>query len=577
MMDQRPGQGGARASPTAATSAGRELQLGVAWALATCVAIATGTYLFRIEGGGATGLFTIAVTLTIGAVIVLVSRRVLFALVLVAALLAILHAASYVKQQSTGAVLHAYDVVSVLGSWPAIADLWRDHRYYGAGLLAAAMAAVVIGWAAYRIDATRAPRGLAAGAAAILVSLAVVAAMARDERRHTELHFEDLYISFFFSSWSETIETLWRGRLIEAADRAPGPLFTVPVACELSSRPPHIILIHQESVVQPSHFPSLRYDGRLDALFRSFDGRLNRLRVETFGGASWLTEFSVFTGLSTFSFGGMRQLVHVTMVGKVRDTLPQALTRCGYRNVVFYPMLRTFLGSDKFFAGVGLGEIFDAENQQVHQARERDRFYYSSALAEMERHFGASRRPLFTYIETMAAHGGYDFAYMPDLDVPGGGPGTHPEVHEYLRRLAMVHMDYGFLRAELSRRFPDQQFLIVHYGDHQPTATQTLLGFSEDAGIEEVMRSGNPAALITYYAVDGVNYRPPPLPSLEALDVPYLGTLILEAARLPLSDAHRERKRLMALCHGRYHGCAEQNEILKFHRRLIDSGLLDAR
>ena len=62
--------------------------------------------------------------------------------------------------------------------------------------------------------------------------------------------------------------------------------------------------------------------------------------METFGGASWLTEFSVLTGLSTYSFGGMRQFVQQIMAGKVKDSLPHALARCGYRNVVFYPMLR---------------------------------------------------------------------------------------------------------------------------------------------------------------------------------------------------------------------------------------------
>ena len=102
-------------------------------------------------------------------------------------------------------------------------------------------------------------------------------------------------------------------------------------------------------------------------------------------------------------------------------------------------------------------------------------------LAEMKRHVKSSRQPLFAFVETMATHGPYDFALMPEVDVPGGGPGTDPEMHEYLRRLAMARMDYGFLRAELYRLFPDQQFLIIHYGDHQPMATWTLLGLSNDS------------------------------------------------------------------------------------------------
>jgi phosphoglycerol transferase MdoB-like AlkP superfamily enzyme len=370
---------------------------------------------------------------------------------------------------------------------------------------------------------------------------------------------------------------LWRGHLIEAAAQAPGPRLTLPASCDPASKPPHIILIHEESVVPPSYFPSLSYDGGLDPFFHSHDGKLHKLRVETYGGASWLTEFSVLTGLPAFSLGNLRQFVQTIMAGKVRDTLPQALARCGYRNVAFHPMLRIYLSIGKFLEAVGVHQTFDAKDQGAKLANERDRFYYANALAEMERHFKTSNQPLFTFIETMATHGPYDYTYMPETDVPGGGPGTHPGIHEYLRRLAMARMDYAFLRSELSRRFPDQQFLLVHYGDHHPSITRILLGFGEEADFEQVMRSANDAALITYYAVDAVHYRPPPLPDLETVDVAYLGTIILAAARIPLSDVYRERKRLMMLCTGRYHGCSERNEILRFHRRLINSGIVDAR
>ena len=66
---------------------------------------------------------------------------------------------------------------------------------------------------------------------------------------------------------------------------------------------------------------------------------------------------------------------------------------------------------------------------------------------------------------------------------------------------------------------------------------------------------------------------PPPLPNVETLDVPYLPSVILVAAGLPLSDVARERLRLMMHCDGRYHGCSE---IPRFHRRLIDAHIVDA-
>jgi hypothetical protein len=73
-----------------------------------------------------------------------------------------------------------------------------------------------------------------------------------------------------------------------------------------------------------------------------------------------------------------------------------------------------------------------------------------------------------------------------------------------------------------------------------------------------------------------VNYIVPPLPAYETLDVSYLGSVILDLAGLPLSDVHRERLWLMSRCEGRYYTCSRRDEILRFHRRLIDSGVVAA-
>jgi hypothetical protein len=140
----------------------------------------------------------------------------------------------------------------------------------------------------------------------------------------------------------------------------------------------------------------------------------------------------------------------------------------------------------------------------------------------------------------------------------------------------MAKMDYDHLLAELKRRFPGERFLVVHYGDHHPMATRTLLGYNSDTAAEDVALAPDSIGFITYYAAQGVSYRVPAPPSYPALDVAYLGTLILDLAGLPLSDSHRERLRLMKLCQGRYYSCARRGEILRFHRRLIDSGVVAA-
>lgn len=553
------------------------LSAGAIWVATAIIASCLAYYHWRYEGWRETIIFAGAITTGIAATLTLITRRILFSVALVAAVVAMIVVASDVKRHYIEMVLHAYDVVFYLTSLSTLKYLWVDHRVHLISIGLAFFATGLLGYTLYRSDTSRIPRHISAGVLAVCVVLAAWASNAKGERRNTLFFWDNLYLSSFYASWSETLETLWRGQLLDALASQPKPLFKVPAACAAEQPPPHIILIHQESVVPPSHFPQLRYDTSLDPFFKSFDGKLHRLRVETYGGASWLTEFSVLAGVSTYSFGGMRTFVQSLMQGKVHDTLPQSLARCGYRNAVFYPVPKDFVSNGRFYAAAGMPEIFDFKAQGAKRYNERDKFYYGNVLKHFDQHIGSSRTPTFTYIITSATHLPYRSAYDPEVNVPGGGPGTDPEMNEYLRRLAMAKMDYDAFRADLLARFPNERFLIVQYGDHQPVATRMLLGFDDKLAAEDVKLLPDSPGYETYYTIEGLNYQPPPMPDVDTLEVPYLGTVLLEAAGVPLSEAYQERMRLLRLCGGRYFTCKNQDEILGFHRRLIDSGLVDAR
>ncbi len=531
-------------------------------------------YMWRCEGGWDNQTYVLGVSLALGAAVLLVTRRLLVSAAVANGVILTATAIAGAKFDAMGMVLHAYDIVFYLSSWSTVSFLWSDFR--GQVLLLAALLSVLAatGIVTWRLDTTRVSRARALIALLTCGLVAFSGAQWKGERRHTQYYWEDLHLSSFYSSWAETLETMWRGQLIESAAHASGPLFTVPKTCSTTERKPHIILIHEESVVPPILFPTLSYDRTLDPFFTSLDGQLHKLRVETYGGASWLTEFSILAGVSTRSFGGMRNFVQTLMAGKIHDTLPESLARCGYRNAVFYPMMRNFVSNAKFYKAVGLKEVFDADDQGAKTYQERDAFYYGNALKFMAGHIARSRQPLFTFIQTMGTHSPYDFKFSPESDVPGGGPGTDPDMSEYLRRVGLAAHDFRDFRKQLAERFPGEPFLIVHYGDHQPVATRSLLGVDTKLEAEDVEIGLTSPGFLTYYAIDAINYTPPPLPSLEVLDVPYMPLVILEAAKLPLSDSYRERKDLLAACNGRYFTCAERERILAFHRKLIDSGLI---
>ena len=547
------------------------------WTLTGAIAAGLAYYIWHYEGWRETIIFAAAVTSAMVAGLTLLTHRVLFAIAVVAAIVAMIVVAADIKRHYIEMVLHAYDVVFYLTSYSTLQFLWVDHSVELMAIVASFVATGILGYVLYNCDSSRIPRTLSAVVLVLCASTGLWASYAKGERNNILFYLDNRYLSSFYSSWSETLETLWRGQLLDANRTQPKPLFKVPASCTTETPPPHIILIHQESVVPPSHFPSISYDKSLDPFFKSFDGKMHRLRVETYGGASWLTEFSMLAGVSTYSFGGMRTFVQSLMQGKIHDTLPQNLARCGYRNSVFYPVPKDFVSNGRFYAATGMPEIFDFKAQGAKRYNERDKFYYGNALKYFEAHFAGSKAPLFTFIVTSATHLPYQYTYDPEVNVPGGGPGTDPEMHEYLRRLGMAKMDYDEFRAELQKRFPNEHFLIVQYGDHQPVATRTLLGFDQKLTAEDVKMAPDSPGYVTYYSIDGVNYDPPPMPAVETLEVPYIGAVLLEAARLPLSEDYQERLRLLKLCDGRYFTCAQKDEILGFHRRLIDSGFVEAR
>ena len=549
-------------------------------ALSLPIALAVAEYFRRYEGSGPNLICTSAITLALWCGLMALTRRVLASTIAIGAMIAFVVGVSSAKRALEKMAMHAYDLYFYFPTWGLLTSLWTHHRSFLLAVIGAAvltLAALAMAWS---LERPRLRRGYPMLVCALCIAVGVAASHEKIERRHTQLYWEDLFVSSFYGTWPETLETLLRGEILESTSivsRRPPLLSLAQMSCTPLEKPPHIVLIHEESVFPPAIFPKLAYDKRLDTMFQSFDGRLRRMRVETYGGASWLTEFSIMTGLSSRSFGGIRNFLQTYMVGRLSDTLPQALSHCGYRNVLFYPMLKTFISSAAFYTSIGIREIFDARDQQAPTSFERDRFYFGNALNALESHVAASKAPLFTFIETMATHWPYHVTFFPDEKVPGGGEGVDAEMNEFLRRLWLSKTDLEDFRAKLASRFPKERFLIVHYGDHHPVATRQLLGFAPQMEAEDVDLPPDSPGFITYFAMQGVNFTPRALPTIDPIDVAYLPALIIYAAGLPLPDSYAERLRLMKDCGGRYYDCADRNEVLDFHRRLTDAGLLKPR
>ena len=129
--------------------------------------------------------------------------------------------------------------------------------------------------------------------------------------------------------------------------------------------------------------------------------------------------------------------------------------------------------------------------------------------------------------------------------------------------------------ARLKRDFPDERFLLVRYGDHQPDFASTIVDPAlDEAAIAKRLMAYDPRYFTTYYAIDTVNFEPVNLSSaLDTIEAPYLPLVVQESAGCR-STSFAEQKRILERCHGLFYACAGGAEARRFNRLLIDAGLI---
>jgi len=455
-----------------------------------------------------------------------------------------------------------------------ISFLFTIFPNLGTIMLACAVAAVPIAWWIWRNDFASVHRGIAvAGGLACLIGLT---ALGHAFTLETWQVFQPgSHVSKFARSGVEAISELVQSGMFEAAASTPDSLATQPAGatCQPSVKPPHIVLVHDESSFDMRAAPGIKLPANYGPHFLSYDGKQRQFMVESNGGASWFAEYNVLAGLSSRSFGRFSYFLPRVAAGRVERGLPRALVRCGYRTYSLYPSLGAFMSARGFHTSTGIEHFLDSRAMKA-SGIEPDRFYYTTAIDILAR----ERRegPLFLFVYLAANHYPWGERWKPELTPGWSDPGNGPRVDEYLRRQTMSFGDYRDFVARLKHDFPTEQFLIVRYGDHQPELSAYLLepGITDDA-VAQRMATFDRRYFTTYYMIDPINFRPVNTKSaLDTLDAPYLPMVIQELAGLPLDPTFAEQKKIFERCKGVFYACGGGAEARRFNRMLMNAGLI---
>jgi len=383
------------------------------------------------------------------------------------------------------------------------------------------------------------------------------------------------HISYFARSGVVSVSELMTHGFLDSDPVATDRLNFVPgETCQPAGKPPHIIMLLDESSFDITAAPGIKVPKDYQRHFRSFDGKARSFLVEGSGGPTWYAEYNVLTGLSTRSFGRFQFNVTRLAAGRVERGLPQALRKCGYKTFSLFPYYGSFLSSRRFQMTTGIERFIDLSEMGATDDLQPDRFFYDHALNLIRRELGSA--PLFMFTYVTVNHFPWDWVFRPDLTPEWKQPGNDPSIDEYIRRQTMSGRDYADFLRRLAQEFPQESFLLVRFGDHQPALSARIIDPSlDEAALARRFAQYDPQYFKTYYAIDTINFKPVDLSSaLGVLDAPYLPLVIQEAAGLPLDPSFAEQKRIFNRCGGVFYGCAGGAEARRFNRMLIDAGLI---
>jgi len=431
----------------------------------------------------------------------------------------------------------------------ALVVLWRSDLPLPGIRLKAAICALIVVVAIGGIDRTIMPYNLKANA---------FWRVARDER-----FFSDLFLSAqFFSDMLRMPIALPHTAKVDPALAA--DLDRMQAAQPVAGKPPHIILVLHESSADPAiYFDGPRYQVQ-PGFFTSGDNVRRRLVVNTFGGNTWMSEHGLLLGVDLNYLPGIGPFLGMVAVGKFANTLADELRADGYRVVANYPSALSFQNTGRFYRSIGFDDVVSLAPLGL----QRDRDYFAYALDQLRQSIADDAdRPTFQMLWTAATHYPYNTPAFPQVrsdEIVNGDPAA-----EFARRQRIAADDLAWFEQQLAASFPDQRFLVVGFGDHQPKITD---GYYSGAAAPP-MRPNDTAEtrFLTYFRINGVNFQPDYAELSQKASIGYLGEMILAAARLPASRAVLARRWLRLRCDGMWFDCADQAAVLSANQ-VLSSG-----
>ena len=330
---------------------------------------------------------------------------------------------------------------------------------------------------------------------------------------------------------------------------------------------PDIVVWLQESTVDPR-----RYDLPTSQLPRlrmlEIDSRTHvtgPLRVHTYGGGTWRSEFALFTGLPSSDFGVAASAVFYVVTPHLTHSLFRELRQHGYRSVVLTPFNKSAYHARAAYADMGADIVL--QPQDLGYPAEPSDNLWNISSAEMAAYAAKvleryADKPIFLFMLTIKEHAPYDSSHrvaygleqLADRALAG-------RLSDYFSRLEELDKaTQSFADAFLAPNNHPRMFM--YFGDHLPAIDAPSLGF----------RISVPEPHLVTQFVLRDNLPQPAGETRPLTDIAYLGGLLLERAGLPVSRFYSANITVRKACDGGLADCPNQQLVADYqdyiYRRL---------
>lgn len=264
----------------------------------------------------------------------------------------------------------------------------------------------------------------------------------------------------------------------------PTPFLNAEVALGELERPtpdrhPDVVLWLHESTFNPRQFklPGARLPP-LPMFENSPQTRAGGLlRTHTFGGKTWLSEFSALSGLVPDDFGAHRSRVFTTIGTKTNTNLFRVLKAQGYTTIVLMPTFKRFYGAGRSYEKMGADRIltlrdfpeYDKYPGDEWDIAETPRMAEAAIKLIREHRAGPDgAKPLFLYFLSVKEHAPYSAKTPIDyrLDKAPIPKSLAAKLTDYVKRLVTLDgavqtmNDYLFAAGA-------PPVVFAWFGDHQ--------------------------------------------------------------------------------------------------------------